>query len=70
MLYDRDGAPVRGIALGSTEEGRRFVANTPDDRELLEAFAAAEQVGREGRLRHEDGLNLFDPACTRPPTSW
>ena len=62
VLYDRDGAPARGIVVGSTSEGRRFVANTPDDRELLESFAAAEQVGRAGRLRHEDGLNLFDPS--------
>jgi acetyl-CoA C-acetyltransferase len=61
VLYDRDGAPARGIAIGRTQAGRRFVANTPDDRALLEAFAAAEQVGRPGRVRHEDGRNLFEP---------
>lgn len=61
VLYDRDGAPARGIAVGRTREGRRFVANTPDDRALLEAFAEREEVGREGQLRHEDGRNLFDP---------
>jgi acetyl-CoA C-acetyltransferase len=62
VLYDRDGAPTRGIVLGSTSEGRRFVANTPDDRELLESFAGQEEVGRAGVVRHEDGFNVFDPS--------
>ena len=39
-----------------------FVANTPEDRELLEAFVAVEQVGGEGRLRQEEGRNVYDPA--------
>jgi hypothetical protein len=38
------------------------VANTPADRELLETFVATEQIGREGTLRQEEGLNVFDPA--------
>jgi acetyl-CoA C-acetyltransferase len=62
VLYDRDGAPQRGIVLGRTDEGRRFVANTPEDRQLLEAFVATEQVGGAGRLRQEEGRNVFDPA--------
>jgi acetyl-CoA C-acetyltransferase len=62
ILYDREGAPARGVVVGQTAEGRRFVANTPDDRELLDAFAVRDDVGREGRLRHEDGRNIFDPA--------
>jgi acetyl-CoA C-acetyltransferase len=62
VLYDREGAPERGIVLGRTVEGRRFVANTPTDREFLEAFVSTEQIGREGTLRQEEGLNVFDPA--------
>jgi acetyl-CoA C-acetyltransferase len=61
VLYDREGAPVRGIALGRTGSGRRFVANTPDDRAFLEAFVAVENVGRRGRVRCVDGYNLFEP---------
>ncbi|MBW1688553.1 MAG: acetyl-CoA acetyltransferase, partial [Deltaproteobacteria bacterium] len=60
--YDREGAPERGIVLGRNAEGRRFVANTPADRELLETFVATEQIGREGTLRQEEGRNVFDPA--------
>jgi acetyl-CoA C-acetyltransferase len=62
VVYDREGAPARGIVLGRTQAGRRFVANTPDDRALLEAFVAVENVGRGGRVRAQDGRNVFDPA--------
>ncbi len=62
VVYDREGAPEKGIVLGRTEDGRRFLANTPSDRDLLEAFVAAEEIGREGKLSHEDGLNRFEPA--------
>lgn len=61
VLYDRDGAPERGIAIGRLETGSRFLANTPADRDLLEAFSAREEVGRRGRVRHVDGRNLFEP---------
>ncbi len=61
VLFDREGGPTRGIVLGRTEEGRRFLANTPDDRETLESFAAAEAVGRVGRLAIGDGHQRFDP---------
>ncbi len=62
VVYDRDGAPARGIVLGRQEDGRRFLANTPPDRDLLEAFVACEQVGRDGELSHHEGANRFDPA--------
>ena len=61
VLYDRDGTPTLGIVLGRLQDGRRFVANTPEDRDLLEAFVSAEQVGREGALAPVGGLNRFDP---------
>jgi acetyl-CoA C-acetyltransferase len=61
VLFDRDGAPTRGFVLARLADGRRAVANTPPDRTLLEAFAAHEQIGRRGRLRPGEGLQLFDP---------
>ena len=61
VLYDREGAPSRGIAIGRLESGDRFLAGTPSDRATLEAFAAREEVGRRGRVRHVDGRNLFEP---------
>lgn len=62
VRYERDGAPKQGIVLGRMDDGRRFLANTPDDRALLESFAAVEGVGREGRLSTADGHHVFDPA--------
>ena len=61
VLYERDGAPTRGIAVGRLDDGRRFVANLPEDRALLEAFVATEAVGLRGRVRPLDGRNEFDP---------
>ncbi len=61
VLYDRAGAPERGIAIGRLDGGERFLASTPQDRATLEAFAAREEVGRRGRLRHAEGRNLFEP---------
>lgn len=62
VLYDRDGAPARGIVLGRDEDGKRFLANTPTDRELLESFVAVEQVGRRGALGERDGRVCFEPS--------
>lgn len=62
VLYDREGAPERGIVLGRTADDVRFLANTPADRDLLEAFVAIEEVGREGHLAAREGMTIFDPA--------
>ena len=62
VLFDREGSPARGIVLGRQQDGKRFLANTPTDRGLLEAFVATEQVGNRGKLSHVDGLNQFDPS--------
>ncbi len=63
VLFERDGAPTRGIVIGRLEDGRRFLANLPEDRALLEAFVATEAVGLRGRVRPRDGRNEFDPGA-------
>ncbi len=62
VLFERSGAPERGIVLGRTREGGRFLANLPADRSLLETFTAREQVGRRGNLSSDSGRCVFDPA--------
>ena len=62
VLYERDGAPARGIVIGRTADGRRFLANTPEDRAVLEDLVAREGVGRRGRVEPLDGRNRFTPA--------
>ena len=59
VAYDREGKPVRGIVLGRTDAGSRFLANTPDSLEFLEAFVAQEQIGARGQLKVREGMSLF-----------
>jgi acetyl-CoA C-acetyltransferase len=62
VTYDRDGAPARGIVVGRLAAGGRFLANTPDDRALLESLVAREAVGLRGVVRCVEGANRFAPA--------
>ena len=61
VAYDRDGAPMRGIVIGRLDDGRRFLANTPGDRALLEGLVSAEPVGVRGRVV-PGTVNGFTPA--------
>jgi len=61
VIHDRSGAPELGVVLGRLDDGRRFIANTPSDRRFLEDFSAVEEVGRRGRVRNINGVNLFKP---------
>jgi acetyl-CoA C-acetyltransferase len=62
VTYARDGLPERGIVVGSLAGGERFVANTPGERAFLEAFVAAEQVGRTGVVRPAGDRLRFEPS--------
>src|SRR5262245_12189980 len=62
VLYDRDGAPMRGVVIGRLDDGRRFLAGTPDDRVVLEGLVAREAVGLRGRVSTVEGLGRFQPA--------
>jgi acetyl-CoA C-acetyltransferase len=61
ITYDRDGAPRRGIVVGRTLAGERFVANTPDDRALIESIASNELCGEAGIVAVRDGVGKFRP---------
>ncbi len=61
VLFDRDGTPVRGIVIGRLGNGLRFIANTPQDRGLMDSILAHEFIGVRGRVAHMDGSNLFSP---------
>jgi acetyl-CoA C-acetyltransferase len=62
VLYDRDGAPMRGLVVGRLEDGRRFLAGTPDDPDVLRGLVTREAVGVGGRVTTTDGAARFDPA--------
>lgn len=62
IVHGREGARM-GIIIGRDAEGRRFVAQTPDDPAVLLDLESREGVGRTGVVGpHPDGVrNLFVP---------
>ena len=61
VMHDRADQPVQGIVLGRLEDGRRFVANTPDDPDLLNAMTNEEFLDQSGRVHHDGKRNRFIP---------
>lgn len=61
VCFER-GVPEKGIVIGRMKDsGLRFVANTPNDPELLMAMTHTEQIARSGAVTCNDGLNVFVP---------
>jgi acetyl-CoA C-acetyltransferase len=61
VVHDREGAPETGIVIGRLDDGRRFLANTPADRVLLEGLMKEEGIGRRGKVRAAAPVNQFVP---------
>ncbi|WP_419927496.1 acetyl-CoA acetyltransferase [Candidatus Poriferisocius sp.] len=68
VMHDRDGQPSLGYVCGRLDgngsESRRFLANTPEDPDLLHDLLASEGVGRTGHVRNDNdtGCCIFTPA--------
>jgi len=62
VVHGREGVRM-GIVIGRDAQGRRFVAQTPEDPEVLRDLESREGVGRTGVVGpHPDGVrNLFVP---------
>jgi acetyl-CoA C-acetyltransferase len=60
VMHDRKG-PSYAILFGRLGDGRRFIANTPDDPGLLQDLVERDLIGAAGRVRHADGRNVFAP---------
>lgn len=61
VIYGREGEPVQGIIIGRIKDGKRFIANTPEDRTLIENLTSSDALGIGGSVRQEKGLNIFSP---------
>ena len=61
VMHDRDDRPAQGIVLGRLDDGRRFIANTPADPDLLNAMTDDEFLNRAGHVRSDGQRNLFTP---------
>jgi len=60
VLHGRDGVE-KAIIIGRLEDGTRFLADTPDDAETLQALMDKEVLGLAGQVSQVDGRNLFVP---------
>ena len=60
VVHKREG-PFMAIIVGRDANGRRFVANTPDDAATLADLERGEQVGRGGTVSQSGDLNIFVP---------
>ena len=60
VIHDRKG-PSYSILFGRLEDGRRFIANTPDDPALLADMTQSEFLGASGTVSTQDGINRFIP---------
>jgi len=56
--HDRAGAPTEAIVVCRLDSGQRFFARAPH--EILDDMEREEFVGRKGRVRNLDGVNLFE----------
>ena len=60
VMHDRKG-PSYAILFGRLGDGRRFIANTPDDQSLLQEMVDRDMIGAAGRVTSKDGRNVFVP---------
>src|SRR5262249_29476284 len=61
VLHDREGVPMRGLVVGRLDDGRRFLAATPDDPDVLAGLEAHEAIDLRGYATTVDGAGRFDP---------
>ena len=59
-LRFEQGEPSGALIVGRLDNGKRFVAHTRKDPELLESLVGADAVGRVGRVSPGDDKNLFE----------
>lgn len=62
VVHDRK-APMMGIVIGRLTDGRRFVANTPNDPATLSDMIEKDPLGRPGVVTSAQGRNTFVPGA-------
>ncbi len=60
-VMHRGGEPEYAIVVGRQVDGRRFIANAPDDAACLRQIVAADFLGSAGRVLQQDKRNVFVP---------
>ena len=60
VVNSREG-PKKAIIIGRLEDGKRFVANTNKEENLLKKMMQKEMLNTEGRVKFEGSINIFQP---------
>ena len=60
VVNSREG-PTKAIIIGLLEDGRRFVANTEKDENLLNKMMQNEMLNTKGTVKFENTRNIFKP---------
>ena len=58
VVNSREG-PTKAIIIGLLEDGKRFVANTEKDENLLNKMMQNEMLNTKGTVRFENSRNIF-----------
>lgn len=61
VMHDRKG-PSYAILFGRDQQDRRFIANAPEDADLLTEMTTRDCIGASGSVTcNDDGINIFRP---------
>ena len=60
VMFDRSGQPEQGLVLGRLESGKRFVAQTPRDKQVLAQMIGEDPIGQTGKVICKGPRNLFE----------
>jgi acetyl-CoA C-acetyltransferase len=59
VLFDRENQPESAIIMGRLPDQKRFLANAPTDKGLLEGLVARDPIGETGVVIQVDDRNIF-----------
>lgn len=59
LFHDRRGSPTGGVVVGRLDEENRFLAKVEEDPDLLRSMMREEFIGKSGRVRREEDLNVL-----------
>ncbi|MFH1241054.1 MAG: acetyl-CoA acetyltransferase [Pseudomonadota bacterium] len=61
LFHDRQGEAIGGVVVGKLDEGARFLAKLPEDKDILNAMMNQEFIGEKGTVHQRGGFNIFEP---------
>lgn len=63
VLFDRQHRMTKVIIVGRDREDRRFLANTPQDPEMMAALLSSDPIGRRGTVKAASGIRARGKNC-------